>query len=97
MYQEQDYRTYIEPAGKRQQEYFWILATAPNGRPVILGAYATEDEANRVGLEKIKEGTFEVVPLKTRDAATATKCLKYRRFHQTAQLEEALKRAKHQV
>lgn len=80
-----------------QQEYYWILAVEPKtGRPIVLGAYSSEDEANRVGFAKI-DGSFEVVKLKTRDSSRATKILKYRRFHQTAKLEEATKRAKHRT
>jgi hypothetical protein len=80
-----------------KQEYYWILATdKSSGRPVILGAYRTEEEANRVGFEKI-DGHFEVVPLNTRDISRANKLLKYRRFDQTNRLEEAMKRAKHQI
>ncbi len=77
--------------------YYWILATdRESGRAIILGAYDTEDEANRVGFEKIDD-SFEVVPLNTRDSGRATKMLKYRRFDQTAKLEDAIKRARHQV
>lgn len=78
-----------------QQMYYWILAVDKNtGRPVVLGAYNSEESANRVGFEKI-DGTFEVVPLPTRDSSKATKILKYKRFNQTAKLEEAFKRARH--
>ena len=80
-----------------QSQYFWLLAReAATGKIIILGPYAQEDEANRVGFEKLA-GNFEVVPLPTRDSGKATKMLKYRRFHQTARLEEAIKRARHKV
>lgn len=90
-----DYNTdYTVPA---RQEFYWILAThAKSGRPIILGAYNTEEEANRIGFEKI-EGSFEVVALGTRDINKANKILKYRRFDQTSKLEEAMRRAKHQI
>jgi hypothetical protein len=83
----------VEPTG---QAYYWILAVdKTSGKAVILGAFDSEDKANRVGFEKI-DGAFEVVSLPTRDSGKATKILKYRRFSQTARLEEAVKRAKHQ-
>lgn len=78
-----------------RQGYYWILATK-DGRTVVLGAYDTEEDANRIGFEKL-EGGFEVVELPTRDIAKATKMLKYRKFDQTSKLEEAIKRAKHKI
>jgi hypothetical protein len=97
MIQENEDYTKLDESGLFPgHEYFWILAVAPvSRRPVILGPYQSEDEANRVGLEKV-DGPFEVVPLSTRDTSKATKILKYRRFHKTAQLDEALKRAHHE-
>ena len=77
------------------KQYYWILANV-NGKTVILGAFNTEEEANRVGFEKI-EGNFEVIPLSTKDTGAASRILKYRKFNQTSQLEEALKRAKHKI
>ena len=78
--------------------YYWILAVDnSSGRPIILGPYDTEQEANSIGLTKIDSGNFEVVPLNTRNVQKANQVLKYRRFHQTARLEEALKRAKHTI
>lgn len=83
----------IRPEGR----YFWLLALdTASGKTIIMGPYMSEDDANRVGFEKLA-GHFEVVPLPTRDSAKATKMLKYRRFQQTAQLEEAIRRAKHQI
>lgn len=85
-----------EEAPQRSDVYYWLLAVdRVSGRPVILGAFNSEEEANQIGFQKI-DGNFEVVPLRTCDPARATKALKYRRFTQTSKLEEALKRAKHQ-
>lgn len=81
-----------------RREYYWILAVdKSSGRPLILGAYDTEEEANQVGFQKIDSGNFEVVPLRTRNVQRANRILKYRRFHQTERLEEGLKRAKHEA
>ena len=105
MEDEQDYRNPSEDdfglGRERQREsrvpFYWILAVDKTSqRPVVLGPYNSEEEANRVGFEKIG-GSFEVISLATRDPQRATKILKYKRFHQTARLEEALKRAKHQT
>jgi len=93
---EEDYTHLKENKSSRpQQVVYWILAVEPKtGRPIVLGHYNTEEEANKVGFQKIN-GSFEVIPLKTTDPNRATKILKYRRFHQTSKLEEATKRAKH--
>jgi len=81
-----------------RREYYWLLAVDKvSGRPVILGPFDTEEEGNRIGFSKIDSGNFEVIPLNTRNAQRANHILKYRRFNQTAKLEEALKRAKHSV
>lgn len=78
------------------REFYWLLAVdRPSGRPIILGPYDTESEANRIGFEKIDSGNFEVVPLATHNVQRANQLLKYRRFNQTSKLEEVLKRAKH--
>jgi hypothetical protein len=75
--------------------YYWILTLdSESGRPIVLGPYGTEAEANEIGFSKI--GTsFEVIPLQTRNVAAATKVLKHRRFVETERLQEALKRARH--
>ena len=81
-----------------RREYCWILAKdSASGRPIILGAYNTEEEANQVGFSKIDSGNFEIIPLNTRNVQRANHILKYRRFHQEARLEEVLKRAKHKM
>ena len=77
--------------------YQWIQTVdTESGRPVVLGPYNDENEANRVGFEKLG-GNFEVIPLRTRDVGLATRILKHRRFMQTEQLSEALKRARHKI
>lgn len=81
----------------RGREYFYIVATSVTGRLVVLGPYEDVTEANRVGFNKIKEGNFEVVSIATRDLATATRRMQYRRFDQSANLEDSLKRAQHKT
>ena len=77
--------------------YYWILAVEPtSGRPVVLGPYGTESEANDMAFSKLG-ASFEVVPLQTRDVGLATKILKHRRFEQSEQLAEVLKRARHKI
>ena len=81
-----------------KRDYAWILAVDNiTQRPVILGPYDSESEANRVGFEKITDGQFQVFMLSTRNRVMARDLLKYKRFDQTAKLEETLKRAKYQV
>ncbi len=83
--------------GNGHNIYYWILTVdKATGRPVVLGPYGTESEANDIGFSKLGV-VFEVVPLRTRDVTLATKVLKHKRFMETEQLDEALKRAKHQA
>ena len=75
--------------------WYWVSAiTNVSGKPIILGPFDTEEEANMVGFNKVG-GTFRVVPLSTKDPGRATRILKYMRLNQTANLEEALKRVDH--
>jgi len=77
--------------------YYWILAVeGTTGRPVILGPYSSESEANDMAFNRCG-ASFEVIPLQTRDVRSATKILKHRRFEQSEQLAEVLKRARHKV
>ena len=81
----------------RSREYFYIVATSVSGRLVVLGPYEDETEANRIGFNKIKEGNFEIVPIATSSLQTATRKMQYRRFDQSANLEDSLKRAQHKI
>ena len=77
--------------------YYWILAVeSTTGRPVILGPYGSESDAADEAFGKLGSA-FEVIPLRTRDVGLATKILKHRRFVQSEQLSEVLKRARHKV
>ena len=82
---------------KRMREHSWVFAVdQESGRPVILGPFADDNEARRVGFEKIGDN-FEVYRLKTRNRIMARDLLKYKRFEKTAKLSETLKRAKYKV
>lgn len=67
------------------------------GRPVILGPYNSETEANQFGFQKIRDGDFMVEVMDTRDRQAAKARFNYKRLEQTGQLEVALKRAKYKI
>lgn len=77
------------------ETYYWVWCTK-GGTPVILSpAYTDEEEANRVGFTRL-QGNFEVLPLTSRDRREATRRIKRIILDRTNNLEEALKRARHQ-
>lgn len=85
---------YIQPKnGKRI--YYWIWAD-DNGRHMVLGAFATEDEAFSAGINRLK-CPFEVVPLGTMEKSKATASLKgrYLLHDEDSDIKSALKRVKH--
>jgi hypothetical protein len=77
-----------------KKSYWWIKANY-NGRLIVIGPKATEEEAYRTGYEKL-ECPFDVIELGTKDRAKATAHFKERRLEETGSLDLALKRAKHQ-
>jgi len=66
------------------------------GRPVVFSPpYVTEEEASEYGFSRLGDN-FEVTELRTRDKAQATRAIKRRIFDKGTNLEEALRRAKHE-
>lgn len=74
----------------------WWISTFHNGRLVVLGCYATEEEANQTGFEKLR-GEFEAHELMTIDKGKATAMIKAKVLEQTENLDLALKRARHKL
>lgn len=83
------------PLARSQREYYYIFATS-QGKRVFLGPYNTEEEANRIGFEKL-DGNFECIPLPTRDRSRATGMLKARLLDKSGDLENSLERVKHKT
>lgn len=75
--------------------YYWVWGME-NGRRVLWGPAYSYEEANRVGYSKLT-GTFEVVPLRTKNEATASRMLKARVLNETSSADEALKRLRHKI
>ena len=75
--------------------FYWIWAD-DNGRHMVLGAFATEDEAFSAGINRLK-CPFEVVALGTMEKAKATASLKgrYLLHDDDSDIKSALKRVKH--
>lgn len=78
--------------------YYWACAVEKiTGRPVVLGPYASEAEANQFGFEKIRDGDFVVHAFDTCDKTAARDKFKYKRLEQSGQLAEVFRRAKYKV
>jgi len=75
--------------------YWWVLAEH-EGKSVIFGPKATEEEAYNLGFDKLN-GRFEVVSLPTRDRAKATSMLKARMFEDTGDLDKSLRKFRHKL
>jgi len=76
--------------------YFWWIVALRNGRTVLLGAYNTEEEANRIGYSKVN-GEFNVISLPTRDTARASQLVKAKKLYSSSSLDESMARMKHQI
>lgn len=78
-----------------RREYYWIVANM-GGRLVLIGPKDTADEANSFAYQKI-DVPFQVVPLHTRNRATATSRVKAMRLDATGDLSLSVGRAMHQA
>ena len=74
----------------QQMPYYWIIANH-NGRPLIIGPKTSEEEAYRLGFEKLG-GVFTVEALNTRDKNRAVAILKARKIEQSDNLDIALEK-----
>lgn len=83
---------------RARRDYYWVCATEQiTGRPVVLGPYDTDREANQFGFESIKDGEFTVYPFPTINKITARDMFKAKRLEQSGKLSEVFNRAKYKV
>jgi hypothetical protein len=78
---------------KSVRTYYWIWAEGDN-RQILWGPYKSFDDAERKGYSKLG-GNFEVVPLKTRDEAEASRIMRDRMLNDTGDIGESFQRFKH--
>ena len=79
----------------RQTSFWWIVGLH-GGKPVLLGPKLTEEDAERIGMEKL-EGDYKVVELPTKNESKATRLIKARRLHEGLGLGKALEKTLHSV
>lgn len=82
-----------EERGNQTRRGWWWMLGIHQGRRILLGPFATEEEANSVGYSKI-QGNFDVYRLPTRDESSATRMLKGK-LVQDVDLDEAMKKFRH--
>jgi len=71
--------------------YYWLTTVEmQTGRPVSLGPFLTEAEANDEGFNKVRQ-YFEVFALPTRDPTLAKKLLKERQWQIGRHLESQIR------
>jgi len=76
--------------------YWFISCISPeSGRLIVLGEYPNKDEAERTAFPKLS--SYEVFSMPTKDRAKATQHAKYMQWQKHSNLEQAIKRAKHNV
>lgn len=81
-----------------RREYFWVCAVEKaTGRPVIQGPHNTEDDARQWGFEHIKDGDFEVVPIRTINKIAARDHYKNIMLERTKTLSSVFPRAKYKI
>lgn len=77
----------------RNQTYYWISAHH-QGNDILIYGGETYEEAERKGSEKLP-CIFEVIALPTIDIKAASRMLKGRKLEETGNLDESLKRMRH--
>lgn len=76
--------------------FYWIRAVDERGRTVVHGPHSSEQEAYSFGYEKL-DGNFSVIPIKTRDLASATRRIKAMKLDETGDLTASIQRARHKI
>lgn len=80
-----------------QRRWYWYLKTVLDGRNVLIGCYATEEEAYEVGMQKLNN-QFETVKYPTSNLEAATRMMKGGMVNDnTTPLRSAMRRVKHKV
>lgn len=78
-----------------QFQYYYIVAVC-DGKKCVLGPYATEEKANKVGFSKL-DSFFDIIPLCTRDRGRAVQQLRARDLNSGSTLSQALQRTSHKL
>lgn len=79
--------------------WWYIIAEPPVGSTkggVLLGPYNSQAEAEKTAVEGIN-GSYEVIPLNTRDRNRAGHIIRHRRFASGTPLPQVLRRMKHTI
>jgi len=84
----------ISPRALGHQQVYWWIWGVEHGRRIVWGPYESDSEAYAKGYSKLS-GKFEVVPLRTRDTAEASRILRARLFEETGDIDETFKYFRH--
>lgn len=89
-----------EKSGRRQElpkltghTFYWIWGRN-GGRRVVWGPFNTQQEATQKALTKLSSD-FEVIPLRTRDQATASRIMRARYLNETEDFDETFRNFQH--
>lgn len=81
------------PNIQKQKEYYWVWGTLSNGKHFIWGAYSNFEEADQKGMGS--HCAYEVITLKTRNPAEASRLLRAKMLNETGNAEMSFNRFSH--
>lgn len=92
-------RTRIRRIPRLHKQYYWICAIDKvSGRPIVDGAYNSEQEAHQYGFSKnINGGDFEVCMFPTSNRIMARDLFKHKILDRTGDISTVFKRARYKV
>lgn len=74
--------------------YYWVWGWSDRGRRILWGPFYTDDSAWKEGYAHL-QSDFEVIKLKTRNEAEASRQLRSRMLEETSSVEQTFKRFSH--
>lgn len=84
--------------GKRREHrqiHYWLIGRKSDGQPLVTYGGSTEQEARVRGFQMFEATDFDIIPLPTRDQATATSMWKRQTLEQTGNPDVAMRRTSH--
>jgi len=79
-----------------RRKYYWLVTRDPDtGKPYLILAGNSEDEARQKGLDMLGGLDFEIRALPTRDMGTASAMVRGKRLKETQSLKKASERQGH--
>lgn len=76
---------------REYRTYYWLITVSPtSAKPLLLGPYGSEQEAQQIGFDKVG-GAFDIAALKTRDVGRASQILRAQRASTSRRLGDIIR------